>query len=421
MLRCLKIPTAVPGARCERSLLSSRAGAQLRFFTPYGPSSAGSAASASQAAKPSGKRGSSHVEDWRAAVREVPLPKRAREAVEARAAKAKVAQEDAGVSDAKASIPDGFAFANLAKKANGHTSWRARLPRVGPRGSEDKLLLGAMTAFGVGACAVFAYVTLQDADEDRLNQPYPPPPDIRKRATDDAPSATPRKRKPHLNSDAKIFAARMEYRAMEEAIFGNLKNSEYADLGFVDRKEVQLTVAPHAFTQYGVIEHDGIDTMVDDVFLTADDVFVDVGSGIGNVLLQVLAVSPCSHVVGVELLPSRQAAAHAAEAKARELFPKVFTPTKKCSWIDGDVVAKFDALKAIEPTVIFTHSWMFDADLLAKLGAQWATLPKLRAVVTSRPMEGLDKAGWEHEECTYAADWNPAAPFHVYRRNLAPA
>lgn len=49
--------------------------------------------------------------------------------------------------------------------------------------------------------------------------------------------------------------------------------------------------------------------MIDQIDITAEDVFVDLGSGVGQVVLQMAAATPCRVCVGVEKaeVPSKYA------------------------------------------------------------------------------------------------------------------
>lgn len=49
--------------------------------------------------------------------------------------------------------------------------------------------------------------------------------------------------------------------------------------------------------------------MIDQIEVTADDIFVDLGSGVGQVVLQMAAATPCKICFGIERadIPSRYA------------------------------------------------------------------------------------------------------------------
>lgn len=51
---------------------------------------------------------------------------------------------------------------------------------------------------------------------------------------------------------------------------------------------------------YGETSYDLVCQMIDQIEITADDVFIDLGSGVGQVVLQMAAATPCKICLGVE-------------------------------------------------------------------------------------------------------------------------
>lgn len=63
------------------------------------------------------------------------------------------------------------------------------------------------------------------------------------------------------------------------------------------------------FQVYGETSYELVCQMIDQIDITAEDVFVDLGSGVGQVVLQMAAATPCRVCVGVEKaeVPSKYA------------------------------------------------------------------------------------------------------------------
>ena len=197
-------------------------------------------------------------------------------------------------------------------------------------------------------------------------------------------------------------------------------SQEYDDLGQLEVGEELLTVQNHVFSQIGVLECDGVramesDWIDDEAYI---DVFCDVGSGVGNVCVQVLAdVRNCRKVVGVEVIPSRHNRAVEAIGRARRSYPHLFTLEKEAVFLNCDLVGCAPRLNSEKVTVLFSHSWMFDDDLMEKFSVLVKECPALRMVITSRPLVHSD--GFELSKTThYSTDWNPECPFYVYRRTI---
>lgn len=60
---------------------------------------------------------------------------------------------------------------------------------------------------------------------------------------------------------------------------------------------------------YGETSYDLVCQMIDQIEITSDDVFIDLGSGVGQVVLQMAAATPCKICLGIERadVPSRYA------------------------------------------------------------------------------------------------------------------
>ncbi|KAK7202028.1 Histone methylation protein DOT1 [Novymonas esmeraldas] len=226
---------------------------------------------------------------------------------------------------------------------------------------------------------------------------------------------------------------------MQPLLFRHL-SQEYEDRGELELGEESITVQPNVFAQIGIIDINGIRQMwskaiipavVDwqrRAFLESDGesqadleakiVFCDIGSGVGNVCLQVLAETKCPKSVGVEIIPSRIQAAHEASQRAKLLYSDIFS-AKEAVWVQDDLVKCAGRLKEEGVTVLFTHSWMFDDELMTKLTDVIAQVPSIQCVVSSRKLDDKILATTPLRQRTlmhFNADWNDEAPFYVYGR-----
>lgn len=245
----------------------------------------------------------------------------------------------------------------------------------------------------------------------------------------------------HVEGDRQPFTFRQSFTSMKKRIYEHL-SERYEELGQLEIGEEHITVQDHVFAQIGVIDDEGIRNMWRMISLdvrqmqmpehgmvSADHaqakkqgsiVFCDLGSGVGNVCLQVLGETSCDHVVGVEIIPSRHKAAMKAHENAVKYYPQAYDPlVKRASFLLADIVGCETSLNAEGVNVLFTHSWMFDDDLMQKLGLLVRSMPQLSMVITSRPIEPSLLKGTSltrHKLVHFSADWNEAAPFHVYLR-----
>jgi hypothetical protein len=210
-------------------------------------------------------------------------------------------------------------------------------------------------------------------------------------------------------------------------------SDQYNELGQLELGEEGITVQDHVFAQIGVLDEDGVRSMwraavsrkfprhgvvSDEEYepYGKDEVFCDLGSGVGNICLQVLAETDCSKAVGVEVIPSRHRTAVRAFQNALKYFPEVFQ-NKSAVFVERDIVGCEKILSEEKVTVLYSHSWMFDDELMNKVGEIVANVPSLRCVVSSRPIEQQYLAQTNlnrHSLMHFSADWNEQAPFHVY-------
>lgn len=234
-----------------------------------------------------------------------------------------------------------------------------------------------------------------------------------------------------------LTAPPVNYRDMEALLYSHL-SQEYKDRGELELGEECITVQEHVFAQIGVIDVNGVRRMwmaailptIQKAFSSAlfrDSessttelekriVFCDIGSGVGNVCLQVLAETNCREAVGIEIIPSRIRAAKEASEKAKRLYPDVFKE-KEALWFNDDLVDCVKTLTDAKVNVVFTHSWMFDDELMRNLTTVIDSVPSVACVVTSRK---LDPTLLQHNKLQlqalmhFSADWNDEAPFYVY-------
>ncbi|KAL7695502.1 hypothetical protein N2W54_001418 [Lotmaria passim] len=227
------------------------------------------------------------------------------------------------------------------------------------------------------------------------------------------------------------------FSTMQPVLYRHL-TEEYESRGELEIGEESITVQPNVFAQIGVIDISGVRQMwakaiipclrdarktdfldssgESQADLESKIVFCDIGSGVGNVCLQVLAETKCPKSVGVEIIPSRIAAAEEASKKAKKLFSDIFSQ-KQAVWLKEDLVDCAERLKDEGVNVLFTHSWMFDDALMTKLTEVIAEVPSIQCVVTSRKLDEKILINTTLRQKTlmfFSADWNDEAPFYVY-------
>jgi hypothetical protein len=245
----------------------------------------------------------------------------------------------------------------------------------------------------------------------------------------------------------KPFSHFMQYESVAASAYAVLNRDEdYNNLGQVSRDEVAMTVLPNAYTQIGVLLPSGVRELfnieIDEEeqetkssksksstatslllprALNENDVFVDIGSGVGNINLQVFCETPVKKSIGIELLPSRNAYADLARTICALFFSDLFgvDGTRELEFITGDFADKKNKeIKSAfnEATVIFSHSWMFPEELMVKFGERvLEDAPNVDLIISSRQVPQLDER-WIVSRIELQADWNEKSPFFVYQK-----
>ena len=144
------------------------------------------------------------------------------------------------------------------------------------------------------------------------------------------------------------------------------------------------------------------------------DCFVDLGAGVGKVVLLAVLCTPVGRAVGVELSPTRARLAERALARARELglSKKILA---RVSLIEGDMMR----VPLSEATVIYTCSTSFSDAFMVRLAQHLAALPRLRKIASLQPFEDAP-AGFELIEIyKLDASWKRRTKVYVYARTTA--
>ncbi|CAE7660522.1 dot-1.1 [Symbiodinium microadriaticum] len=159
-------------------------------------------------------------------------------------------------------------------------------------------------------------------------------------------------------------------------IFGNFANpnsQEERDI-FFSFSEESITYA------YGTITPKSVRSVLKRLEFEPSDVFTDLGSGIGNVALQVYANTPMQRVRGIEFVKERHndAMRHAEEFRRTHQVSK----DKEILLVNGDVCKEDWS----DSTIVFSSSMCFDDRAMECLRRLCEENSKLKYLVTSREL-----------------------------------
>jgi hypothetical protein len=133
----------------------------------------------------------------------------------------------------------------------------------------------------------------------------------------------------------------------------------------------------------GELTPTGTTAMIEACALKPEDVFIDVGSGIGNVVAQVALQTNVLSVVGVEIREGLARQGEMLMAQYSERYPQL----RKVSVYPQDIcdiyIANMNVFQTV--TVLFSHNTVFKPEALLVLESICCRLPQLRTVVLMQP------------------------------------
>src|SRR5690606_36408380 len=111
---------------------------------------------------------------------------------------------------------------------------------------------------------------------------------------------------------------------------------------------------------YGEIKHQALNQLLDYLALDNNDVFVDLGSGVGKVVLHTALVTPVKKAIGIELSTTRFLEAKEALKRASQWSPYI---RSRCAFKNADLME----VNLSKATVIYTCSTAFSMAFMKKV------------------------------------------------------
>lgn len=138
---------------------------------------------------------------------------------------------------------------------------------------------------------------------------------------------------------------------------------------------------------YGEILYESVDKLLSDIPLSDQDVFFDLGSGLGKIVIQVFLTSPVKEACGIEIIPELYAQSLMAAEKVQHELPGFYEKERKLTFLLGS----FLDLPLTKATVILMGSLCFSPKLLGAVGEILDGLPHLHSVFSLRPIHTLKR------------------------------
>ena len=127
--------------------------------------------------------------------------------------------------------------------------------------------------------------------------------------------------------------------------------------------------------------------MLDELRITKNDVFVDLGSGLGKVSLQVYLATEAKTVYGIEISSIRHNDGTSIINIIKELQPELFDSKRQLILLNDDFLNfSFDVA-----TVLFMCSTCFNKEFMENLAEKTNSATNIRAVVSLKALHGLER------------------------------
>ncbi|XP_077980944.1 uncharacterized protein LOC144436120 isoform X3 [Glandiceps talaboti] len=137
-------------------------------------------------------------------------------------------------------------------------------------------------------------------------------------------------------------------------------------------------------TVYGETSYDLVAQMIDEITMTEDDTFIDLGSGVGQVVLQVAAATRCKLAYGIEKadVPAEYALRMDIEyRKWMRWYGKEYSPYRLDK---GDFLSNEMKDKIASASVIFVNNFAFGPEVDHQLKIRFANMKEGAKIVSSK-------------------------------------
>ncbi|KAI5227017.1 histone-lysine N-methyltransferase, H3 lysine-79 specific isoform X2 [Manis pentadactyla] len=141
---------------------------------------------------------------------------------------------------------------------------------------------------------------------------------------------------------------------------------------------------------YGETSFDLVAQMIDEIKMTEDDLFVDLGSGVGQVVLQVAAATSCKHHYGVEKADIPAKYAETMDREFRKWMKWYGKKHAEYTLERGDFLSEEWRERIANTSVIFVNNFAFGPEVDHQLKERFANMKEGGRIVSSKPFAPLN-------------------------------
>uniref|UniRef100_A0A1B6E1Y7 Histone-lysine N-methyltransferase, H3 lysine-79 specific n=1 Tax=Clastoptera arizonana TaxID=38151 RepID=A0A1B6E1Y7_9HEMI len=135
---------------------------------------------------------------------------------------------------------------------------------------------------------------------------------------------------------------------------------------------------------YGETSFELVCQMIDQIKITRDDVFIDLGSGVGQVVLQMTAATPCKICYGVEKADTPSKYAENMDHHFRKWMGWYGKHYGEYKLIKGDFLNELHREKIVGATIVFVNNFAFGPTVDHMLKERFADLKDGARIVSSK-------------------------------------
>lgn len=179
--------------------------------------------------------------------------------------------------------------------------------------------------------------------------------------------------------------------------------------GVISDEERKIITEQGCAPVYGEILNTSLKTLLDDLHITPNDVFYDLGSGTGKVTIQAYLDYPFKKAVGIELSPTRYK--HSIIAKNELKKINALANTRTLEFRNEDIT-KSDINDA---TVIFMCATCFPEDLMDTLTKKLSMLKPGLKLLTLKALPNTELHNFKLiKEYSLPMTWSSGSPVYLY-------
>lgn len=166
---------------------------------------------------------------------------------------------------------------------------------------------------------------------------------------------------------------------------------QYLDLVYHDLSVEHTHPKNNISETYGEILFPSIYLLLSTLTLSDQDVFFDLGSGLGKAVLQIFLQSEVKEAYGIEIIPELHQQALIAAQRVQQDLPNFYMDERKLTFLLGS----FLEIPLINASVVLIGSPCFSPDMLCQLGEIINNTASIHSVLSLRPLPSLTRLSFK--------------------------